>query len=106
MRFRTYTPQDKQAIIDILLSNCPKYFIESDEADLVDFLDNYADENYLVAEESGQVIGCGGHYTKGQTHGIAWVMFRHGSIGHRICFQRQTVLSRGGVAHQSRRPSL
>lgn len=83
MRFRTYTPQDKQAIIDILLSNCPKYFIESDEADLVDFLDNYADENYLVAEENGQVIGCGGHYTKGQTHGIAWVMFRHGSIGHR-----------------------
>jgi hypothetical protein len=83
MKFRPYQPSDKQAVIDILLSNCPKYFIESDQSDLVDFLNNYADENYLVVEAADRIIGCGGHYTKGNAHGIAWVMFEQGSLGHR-----------------------
>ena len=83
MKFRPYQPSDKQAVVDILLSNCPKYFIESDQSDLVDFLDNYADENYLVVEAADRVIGCGGHYTKGNVHGIAWVMFEQSSLGHR-----------------------
>ena len=83
MKFRKYNPKDKQVLVDILLSNCPKYFIESDQSDLIDFLDNYADDNYLVVETQDQIIGCGGHYTKGNVHGIAWVMFRHGSLGHR-----------------------
>ncbi len=83
MKFRTYNPKDQQALVDILLSNCPKYFIESDQSDLIDFLDNYADDNYLVVEAQDQIIGCGGHYTKGNIHGIAWVMFHNGSLGHR-----------------------
>ena len=73
MKIRTYEKTDKGAILRIFRSNCPKYFDPNDEQDLVFFLDNYADENYLVAVENDQVIGCGGHYTKAEQHGIAWV---------------------------------
>lgn len=83
MKFRTYTAEDKAVLLEVFRSNCPKYFVETDEADFIDFLDNYADENYLVAIKDEQVIGCGGHYTKGTGHGIAWVMFKSGSIGRR-----------------------
>ncbi|CAM3626760.1 GNAT family N-acetyltransferase [Parendozoicomonas haliclonae] len=83
MEVRPYTNNDKAAILRIFHSNCPKYFDASEEPGLIDFLDNYTDENYLVALEDGEVIGCGGHYTKGDKHAIAWAMFQHGSIGPR-----------------------
>ncbi len=81
MQFRPYQASDKDALLAILESNCPRYFVPEDKADLIDFLDNYADANYLVAVEQGNVIGCGGHYTKASEHGVAWVMFERGSIG-------------------------
>jgi hypothetical protein len=81
MKTRVYKPEDKQRIIEIFLSNCPKYFALDDEQNLIDFLDNYADENYLVVLKGEEIIGCGGHYTKNDMHGIAWVMFEVGSIG-------------------------
>ncbi|GAL35707.1 ribosomal-protein-S18p-alanine acetyltransferase [Vibrio maritimus] len=84
MKYRKYTVKDRDALVAILQSNCPKYFIESDKADLLHFLDNYADENYLVAESEGRVVGCGGHYTKDFLHGIAWVMFERKAIGHKM----------------------
>ena len=74
MKFRKYAVEDREALVDTLLSNCPKYFIESDKADFLDFLDNYTDENYLVTEIEDKVVGCGGHYTKGVSNGIAWVI--------------------------------
>lgn len=81
MYFRTYTPADKDQLITILESNCPKYFRIDDQDDLIYFLDNFADDNYLVAVEADTIIGCGGHYTKADCHGIAWVMFKYGSLG-------------------------
>lgn len=79
--FRSYDPKDKSRIIEIFYSNCPKYFDPNDEADLIDFLDNYADDNYLVVNRNHQLIGCGGHFTKEQTHGIAWTMFERNALG-------------------------
>ncbi|MBB3699836.1 N-acetyltransferase [Flammeovirga yaeyamensis] len=82
MQFRSYQSEDKNDILKIFHSNCPKYFDVNDEEYLIDFLDNYTDENYLVVENSnGEIIGCGGHYTKEDRHGIAWVMFESGSLG-------------------------
>lgn len=81
MKTRVYKLEDKQRIKVIFLSNCPKYFAFNDEQYLIDFLDNYADENYLVVLKGEEIIGCGGHYTKNDMHGIAWVMFEVGSIG-------------------------
>ncbi|WP_223241251.1 N-acetyltransferase [Flammeovirga sp. EKP202] len=82
IHFKTYNPSHKEKIIAIFHSNAPKYFDLEDESYLIDFLDNYTDENYLVVENNdGDIIGCGGYYTKEDRHGIPWVMFQQGSIG-------------------------
>ncbi len=81
MKTRVYKQEDQQRILEIFRSNCPKYFAFDDEQYLIDFLNNYADENYLVILKGEEIIGCGGHYTKDDMHGIAWVMFEVGSIG-------------------------
>ena len=79
--FRSYNPNDRSRILRIFHSNCPKYFEPGDQQDLIDFLDNYADDNYLVAVRDQQIIGCGGHFTKKQNHGIAWTMFERNAVG-------------------------
>ena len=84
--FRPYCPSDAAALKGIFLSNCPKYFHRSDLVDFTDFLERFADPNYLVVKRSGQIIGCGGHFTKNAHHGIAWVMFAKSSIGPRDLF--------------------
>ncbi|NLR93108.1 GNAT family N-acetyltransferase [Flammeovirga agarivorans] len=82
MQIKTYHPSNKERLIEIFHSNCPKYFDPNDEEYLIDFLDNYTDENYYVVEnENGSIIGCGGYYTKEDHHGIPWVMFESKSIG-------------------------
>lgn len=87
MRFESYIPEFKDEIIRLFHSNCPKYFDPNDKKELIDFLDNYADENYLVVFEGNTVIGCGGHYTKDKRHGIAWVFFERYVIGQKKLFQ-------------------
>jgi len=89
---RAYTFTDKQNILEIFKSNCPKYFDIKDATDLVDFLDNYADNNFKVLISDNQIIGCGGHYVKhpDKHFGIAWVMFRRFAIGHSNFFKIAT----------------
>ena len=91
IEIRSYTLTDKENIIGIFNSNCPKYFDKNDLEDLIDFLDNYADDNFKVLLHNKEVIGCGGHYIKqkDKIFGIAWVMFRRFSIGL-INFQKIT----------------
>jgi histone deacetylase complex regulatory component SIN3 len=81
---RTYTLSDKDNILEIFKSNCPKYFDINDLTDLNYFLENYADENFKVLLSNNNVIGCGGHYVKhsDKIFGIAWVMFRRFAMGH------------------------
>lgn len=85
--YRSYTPEDKDRLVEIFRSNCPKYFDPADEEEFIDFLDNYTDENYLVAFSNGIIVGCGRHYRKGEMYGIAWGMFESGSIGSRRILQ-------------------
>ena len=81
--FRTYQTSDKNDIIALFNSNCPKYFNPNDLNDLVDYLENYADENFKVVCIDGVILGCGGHYVKQkeQVFGIAWVMFKRHALG-------------------------
>ena len=87
MEYRSYRKSDKIRVIEIFYSNCPKYFRKNDLAELDYFLENFADENYLVAVKNNSVIGAGGHYTKSNYHGIAWVMFERGSLGSKNLLQ-------------------
>lgn len=83
MKYRPYSASDKEDLLRIFHSNCPKYFDHNDENDFIDFLDNYTDHNYLVVLINGKIIGCGGHYTKKTVHGIAWVLFERKALGTR-----------------------
>lgn len=56
---RPYIKQDKEKVTDLLRLNTPRYFDISEERDLIKYLDNFAD-NYFVVEEDGVVIGSGG----------------------------------------------
>lgn len=81
MQFAEYEKKYRPRVLEIFRSNCPKYFNTHDENNLINFLDNYADQNYLVVFENEEIIGCGGHYTKEESHGIAWSMFERNAIG-------------------------
>lgn len=81
--YRSYRKEDQERLLGIFQSNCPKYFDPADKEEFIDFLDNYTDENYLVALSNGKIVGCGGHYRKDEMYGIAWGMFESGSIGSR-----------------------
>ena len=83
MQYRSYRASDQERIVKIFESNCPKYFDPNDKDDLIDFLKNWTNEDYLVVIINGNIVGCGGHYVKEDRFGIAWVMFERGSIGHR-----------------------
>ena len=83
MQYRSYRASDQERIVKIFESNCPKYFDPNDKDDLIDFLKNWTNEDYLVVIINGNIIGCGGHYVKEDRFGIAWVIFERGSIGHR-----------------------
>ena len=79
----TYKQTDKDDVIEIFNSNCPKYFDCTDQKDLIDFLENHADSNFKIVRHKNKTIGCGGHYIKHEENvfGIAWVMFRRHSLG-------------------------
>jgi hypothetical protein len=80
---RTYQASDRNELIAIFHSNCPKYFDPADLNDLLYYLDHYADENFKVVLLNGKLVGCGGHYVKQQekVFGIAWVMFKRHALG-------------------------
>lgn len=83
IEFIPYQGEHKEAVINIFRSNCPKYFDASDLPGLINFLDNYADNNFLVVKNQEKICGCGGHYVSHEKKifGIAWVMFERNSLG-------------------------
>src|SRR5688572_31327903 len=56
---RPYTSHDNPELINLLRLNTPEYFAVSEENDFIDYLNNHA-ENYFVVEENGKIIGAGG----------------------------------------------
>lgn len=83
MEYKSYSREYKFKVIEIFKSNCPKYFDPNDEKELIEFLEQFTDENYLVVFDKKKIIGCGGHFTKDKKHGIAWTMFERNSIGQK-----------------------
>jgi hypothetical protein len=85
MEIRTYNAQDKEDLLNIFDSNCPKYFDPNDREYLADFLEKYADNNFKVITIENDVVGCGGYYTNhtAKVFGIAWVMFKRFALGRK-----------------------
>lgn len=59
MVIRKYRDSDKESIIALLRLNTPQYFSPNEEDDLILYLDNYA-QNYYVVEIEDVMVACGG----------------------------------------------
>ena len=60
---REYEPTDKDAVINLIRLNIPKYFAPTEETDLNYYLDHER-ELYYVLLFDGQIVGCGGKILK------------------------------------------
>jgi ribosomal protein S18 acetylase RimI-like enzyme len=60
-RLREYTPADRDACLAVFASNTPTFFREHEQARFADFLDRMPCPYFVVEDEDGRVIGCGGY---------------------------------------------
>ncbi|PXV66338.1 N-acetylglutamate synthase-like GNAT family acetyltransferase [Dysgonomonas alginatilytica] len=76
MIIRKHTDTDRKRIMELLRLNIPEYFSPKEEEDLMDYLDNHAD-NYYVVEADNVIVGCGGFNLSedGETGKISWDIF-------------------------------
>ncbi|WP_316747314.1 GNAT family N-acetyltransferase [Pedobacter gandavensis] len=79
---REHQAADREPILNLLRLNIPTFFSPEEEADLVDYLDNFAD-NYYVVEVDGEILGCGGFNLSadGETGKLSWDFFHPDSQG-------------------------
>ncbi len=82
MIIRKHTTRDRTRILELLRLNTPEYFSPNEEADLLYYLDNHAD-NYYVLEVDEAIAGCGGFNLSedGKTGKISWDIFDPQSQG-------------------------
>ena len=59
MIIREYKTSDTDSLIELLRLNTPQYFSPNEEDDFLYYLNNEAD-NYYVLEINGTIMGCGG----------------------------------------------
>jgi GNAT superfamily N-acetyltransferase len=78
---RLYSAGDREACLEVLRSNTPEFFLPSDAEDFAAFLDR-GPGPYVVLEEEGSVMACGGWFEEGdQTAGLSWGMVRRAAHG-------------------------
>ena len=70
---REYEPTDKDAVINLIRLNIPKYFAPTEETDLNYYLDHER-ELYYVLLFNEKIVGCGGiNFAENKTIGkISW----------------------------------
>ena len=75
--FRPFTAGDKNACMDILMSNTPRYFGVEDADEYRDFLDSPTCD-YFVVTQNDTIVACGGHgfHDRKQAFILAWGMVR------------------------------
>ncbi|WP_165045214.1 GNAT family N-acetyltransferase [Dysgonomonas sp. ZJ709] len=85
MIIREYLDSDKEQLIELLRLNTPEYFSPSEEEDLKDYLDNHAD-NYYVVDIDGVIVGCGGFNLTDdrETGKISWDIIHPKSQGQGV----------------------
>lgn len=86
MKIRAFQVSDKPKIVHLLRLNTPGFFAPSEEKDLLEYLDNSA-ENYFVVEVNDEVVAAGGvnyGFDNGRTARISWDMVNPNSQGKGI----------------------
>jgi len=90
---RAYTEADQKGCLEVFDSNLPKYFSIEERQDFATFLKQPSCV-YLVMEQSGEVVGCGGYYVNRENReaGLCWGLVHrrfHGTgLGKRLALER------------------
>ena len=73
MKIRPYISHDREAVLELLDLNTPKFFDKAEKKDLKKYLDKEV-EDYFVVEENREIIGTGGinYFSKEKTARISW----------------------------------
>lgn len=94
---RPYEAKDKEAVLELIRLNIPRYFAPEEATDLAHYLDQEI-EAYFVVISEGKLIGSGGiNYTEDHKTGkISWDMldpqFQGKGIGTRLLQYRIGIL--------------
>ena len=100
---RSYKPEDKTELINLVRINTPQFFDSSEEADFNSYLDNELEDYYVVVEEN-KIVGCGGinYENEVKTAVISWdiIHLDHQGLGigkqllvHRIeCIKKNNTI--------------
>lgn len=94
---REYKPADKDAVMNLIRLNTPKYFAPTEEADLNKYLDSER-EHYYVLLFDGKIVGCGGiNFANNETIGkISWDIlhpqYQGKSLGTKLLAHRIKIL--------------
>ncbi|GAA4469323.1 hypothetical protein GCM10023189_56200 [Nibrella saemangeumensis] len=82
MQIRSYTDADREGVLSLLRLNTPAYFSESEEDDLIEYL-NHHSQHYFVMESEGALLGCGGFnlFDEEELARISWDIIHPGHQG-------------------------
>lgn len=103
LHIREYSAADMAACLEAFDTNIPKYFSEEERREFETFL-KLPSCVYLVLEDGGRVVGCGGYYLgkystqSGGEAGLCWGLVRrelHGTgLGKRLLLERLVRVAR------------
>ena len=94
MNLRSYQTADDDGCLAVFDSNVPKFFAPHERAAFAAFLATSTDPYFVVVDDLGQVIGCGGYYVNHEraAAGLTWGMVNRGL--HRQGIGRFLLLAR------------
>ena len=61
MRVRDYTSDDRDACLAVFDSNVPRFFVPREREEFAAFLDALPGPYFVVEDDTGAVVGCGGY---------------------------------------------
>ncbi|MFZ4658789.1 MAG: GNAT family N-acetyltransferase [Caldilineaceae bacterium] len=76
MKVRDYQTDDRESCLTLFDSNVPRFFAPHERAEFAEFLATSTDPYFVVLDDHGQIIGCGGYYLNREraTAGLTWGM--------------------------------
>ena len=83
VHLRAYTPADLPACLALFDSNVPQYFAPHERPEFEAFLQPVL-AGYLVAEQAGRIVACGGWYARGDEARLCWGLVARGLHGQGV----------------------
>jgi len=100
-----YRPEYKEALLQLLKLNTPKYFAESEKADYNNYLDHEVESYFVIKHKSG-ILGAGGinYFEHERLARISWDIvhpeWQGTGIGRHLVSYRMEVLSKRTDLHK------